>query len=76
MLLGNELANSNIISNVFYTDGQSTNLLVGTSTGTIDEELYSSFMSRIHEARGAYLVQQPTEQYPYLLSGSAILCAI
>ena len=72
MLLGNELANSDMISNILYTDGQNTRFVVGTATGTLDETLYESFMERIHDAKGAYLIQQPTDAYPYLLSGRDI----
>ncbi|MEY8356486.1 HAMP domain-containing protein [Lachnospiraceae bacterium 54-53] len=72
MLMVNDLANSNIISNILYTDGESTQFLVGTATGTIDEELYDSVMERIHEAKGAYVVQPPAEGYPYLLTGRDI----
>lgn len=72
MLLNNELVNSNMISNILYTDGENTRFVVGTATGTLDENLYHSFMDRIHEAKGAYLIQQPTERYPYLLSGRDI----
>lgn len=72
MLLNNELANSDIIANLIYTDGKSTQMMVGTPTGTISSELYESVMERIHEAKGAYVVQQPTKEYPYLLSGRDI----
>lgn len=72
MLLNNELANSDMISNMIYTDGESTQIMVGTPTGTISEELYDSMMTQVHEAKGAYVVQQPTEAYPYLLSGRDI----
>lgn len=72
MIMVNDLANSNIISNILYTDEESTQFLVGTATGTIDEKLYQSMMERIHEAKGAYVVQEPTEEYPYLLTGRDI----
>lgn len=73
MLLNSELSNSDMISNVLYTNGEDTRILAGTATGTIDDGLYQDFMERMHEARGAYLVQSPTESYPYLLSGRDIL---
>lgn len=72
MLLSNEMVNSNMISNILYTDGQNTRFVVGTATGTLDDALYESFMERIHGAKGAYLIQQPTDAYPYLLSGRDI----
>lgn len=73
MLLNSELSNSDMISNVLYTNGEDTRILAGTATGTIDDGLYQDFMERMHEARGAYLVQPPTDDYPYLLSGRDIL---
>lgn len=73
MLLNSELSNSDIISNVLYTNGEDTRILAGTATGTLEDGLYQDFMDRMHEARGAYLVQSPTTSYPYLLSGRDIL---
>lgn len=72
MLFNNELTNSNMISNMVYTDGDKTQFVVGIATGTISKELYNSVMNRIHEAKGAYVVQQPTAEYPYLLTGRDI----
>lgn len=72
MLLNSELTNSNMISNMVYTDGDKTQFVVGVSTGTISRELYDSMMNRFHEAKGAYVVQQPTKEYPYLLTGRDI----
>ena len=72
MLFNNELANFNMISNMVYTDGDKTQFVVGIATGTISKELYDSVMDRIHEAKGAYVVQQPTCEYPYLLTGRDI----
>ena len=69
MLFNKELANSNMISNMVYTDGDKTQFVVGLATGTISKELYDSVMNRIHEAKGAYVVQPPTTEYPYLLTG-------
>lgn len=72
LLFDNQLTNSSMISNMAYTDGEKTQFVVGIATGTIDGEMYDSVMDRIHEAKGAYVVQQPTAEYPYLLSGRDI----
>lgn len=72
MLLNSELANSDIISNILYTNGEDTNILVGVATGAVAPEVSRSFMERMHEAKGAYLAQSPTPDYPYLLSGRDI----
>ena len=69
LLFNNELANSNMLSNILYTDGGGTQFVVGIATGTVSEALYDSVMERFHEAKGAYVVQQPTAEYPYLWSG-------
>ena len=53
MLFNKELANSNMVSNMVYTDGDRTQFVVGVATGTISRELYESVMNRIHEAKGA-----------------------
>lgn len=72
MLMENELTNSDIILNLSYTDGENTRFLVGTSKGTIDKEQYEDMLERFHLAKGAYVVQPPTREYPYLLSGRDI----
>ncbi|MDO5417485.1 MAG: histidine kinase [Lachnospiraceae bacterium] len=72
MILNTELLNSNMISNVLYTDGEGTRLLVGTDTGSIPQRLYDSFSGQLHQAQGAYLVHSPSPEYPYLLSGRDI----
>ncbi|MBT9778991.1 HAMP domain-containing protein [Clostridium sp. MCC353] len=72
MLFNNELTNSNMISNMLYTDGDTTQFVVGIATGTIPGELYDSVMNQFHEAKGAYVIQQPTKDYPYLLTGRDI----
>lgn len=72
LLFDNELTNSGIISNMTYTNEKETQFVVGLATGTVEEELYDSIMDRIHDAKGAYVVQQPTARYPYLLSGRDI----
>ena len=72
MLLDRELMISDMISNIIYTDGKDTRFVVGTAKGEIDEGLYGTVMERIHEAQGGYVVQQPTDGYPYLLTGRDI----
>ena len=72
MLLNNELSMSDMISNIIYTNEKNTEFVVGIATGIIEDELYASVMDQMHEAKGAYIVQQPTEEYPYLLSGRDI----
>ena len=69
MLFNKELANSNMISNMVYTDGDKTQFVVGLATGTISKELYDSVMNRIHEAKRPMVVQPPTTEHPYLLTG-------
>ena len=72
MLLDKELMISDMISNILYTNGKDTRFVVGTATGEIEEGLYADVMARIHEAKGGYVVQQPTKEYPYLLTGRDI----
>ena len=72
MILNSEMSNSDVISNILYTNGGDTQILVGIATGSIDTEIYQQFLEQMHEAKGAYLVKSPTPEYPYLLSGRDI----
>lgn len=71
-LLSQELTNSALVANIMYTDGGQTQFVVGTATGVMDKELYGSVLKRLHEAKGACVMQQPTAGYPYLLMGRDI----
>ena len=72
-LLTQELINNaSMVTNIMYTDGGQLKFVVGTSAGTIGEELYNQLLGRFHEAKGAAVMQQPTPAYPYLLMGRDI----
>lgn len=54
---------------IIYTDKNKIKMEEGTSLGTIPEALYDDFMRRIHDAKGAAVMQSPTKEYPYLMIG-------
>ncbi len=73
LLLMNQASPHDIIKNIVYTDGIKTRFTVGEACGTIDQETYDALLNRFHEARGGYIVENPSEKYPYLLSGRDVL---
>lgn len=75
-LLQNELSPYDMIKNIVFTDRKQTKFVAGVSTGTISQELYNQFLAKLQQARGGYIEQAPTEDYPYLLSGRDILLSL
>lgn len=73
LLLMNQASSHDIIKNIMYTDGLKTKFTVGEASGTIKQETYDELINRFHEARGGYIVENPSEEYPYLLSGRDVL---
>lgn len=72
MLMG-EMNESAWVENIIYLDGKSGSVKSGTDTGTFPEEYLDSLLVRIEEAHGQSISQNPTEEYPYLVSGRKIL---
>lgn len=73
LLLMNQASPHDIIKNIVYTDGLKTKFTVGEACGTISQETFDELLNRFHEARGGYIVEDPSEEYPYLLSGRDVL---
>lgn len=73
LLLMNQASSHDIIKNVLYTDGRKTKFTVGEASGVIGQETYDKLLDRFHAARGGYIVENPSEEYPYLLSGRDVL---
>ncbi len=72
-MLLDELIYHPVVQNIMYTDGEKIRFQIGVDRGSIGEEMYESLMERYHEKRGGYVMQPPTEGYPYVLSGRDIL---
>lgn len=68
-ILQSEITPHSSVKSVIYTDKTEITMEEGTSCGQIPENLYEDFLNRIHEAKGAAVMQSPTEEYPYLLIG-------
>lgn len=68
-----ELVYHPIVQNIMYTDGEKIRFLIGVDRGAIDTDSYEELLKRYHENRGGYVMQSPTKEYPYLLSGRDIL---
>lgn len=73
ILLLNQLNSRPMVENIVYTDEHKTKFTVGVDCGTIGKEEYNRLLEKFHQARGGYVVQPPTEEFPYLLSGRDVL---
>lgn len=72
MLFNGELYKSDLIRNIYYTDGGDISFTAGLDAGFPEAQRYEDFMNEIHEAKGAYVFLNPTADFPYLLSGRDI----
>ena len=72
-IMQEELNLHSTVENMIYTVGENQDILVGTDCGTIPEEMMKELRNKFTEAHGGYVSLNPTEEYPYLLSGRDIL---
>ena len=68
-ILQSEIKPDSPLKCIIYTDKNKIRMEEGISFGTIPEELYDGFIKKIHEAKGAAVMQSPTKEYPYLMIG-------
>lgn len=61
------------IRSIRYTDSYNTTLEVGESSWEIPDDTYEELLKKFHEAKGAFTMYGPTEEYPYILCGQDIL---
>lgn len=73
MVLAQEQDKSDMIENISYVNGETKGIEVGIYKDRLSKEAYEEVLEKIHEAKGAYVLYQPTEEYPYLVSGRDIL---
>lgn len=69
----NEVNIRPVVKNAVYLDRKYVNIPVGTDCGTVSGETYEELLSMCEQARGAYVVLPPSEEFPYQLSGRDIL---
>ena len=67
-----EIVSEQALSEVIYTDKQLIRYEVGNRYVPLPAELYQTMLSRFEEAKGAYVSQGPTDEFPYLVSGRDI----
>lgn len=72
-LITDELISYPYVQNVIYTDGNQASVKAGADTGQPGEGQIKELLERFHAERGGYVSQNPTEVYPYLLSGRDVL---
>ncbi|MDO4340095.1 MAG: histidine kinase [Eubacteriales bacterium] len=60
------------VKNIIYTDRKDVSLKVGTDTGNIPEDIQEKLLEYFTEEKGGYAAMDPSEEYPYLLSGRDI----
>lgn len=72
-MIGEELYEHPAVMNVIYTDRKQSSTKAGVDKGEIPEEIRENLLKKSAEARGGYVSMNPTEQYPYYLSGRDIL---
>ena len=68
-----EAMKEDIVANVFYTDRNFVYFDVAKTYIQIPEDRYQNIIDKAKEAEGAYVYTDPTEDFPYLLSGRDIL---
>lgn len=73
LLLLDELNSHEIIKNIIFTDKNSEKFTVGVDCGVIDQADYEGILQEFSQAKGGYVVKDPTVQYPYQLSGRDVL---
>ena len=72
-LLINELYSHPFVKNIVYTDKRSTQIKMGVDCGEVSNDVYYRLLEAFAQERGGYVIQNPAEEYPYLLSGRDIL---
>ena len=72
-MLLSEMNESPWVENIIYLDGKMGSVKAGTDTGTFPEAYLGNLLVRIEDAHGQSVSQNPTEEYPYLVSGRKIL---
>lgn len=64
-----EIRTHTIVKNIRFIDVNGNETLVGTDTGPLETQ---PFLEKLHAAKGAYLVESPSLNYPYMIGGRDI----
>lgn len=67
-----ESIRDNTITEIIYDNKQEIKYEIRNAGQEIPNELYDTILKRTTEANGAYVFLNPTEEYPYILSGRDI----
>lgn len=67
-----EALNAELVSEFIYTDKYLTKYEVGNRYVELPVDTYYEILDKFDEAMGAYVYQNPTEEFPYLVSGRNI----
>lgn len=62
-----------VVENIVYTDRDSVSFTMGSYCGEPDEDTYQEFLQECRAKRGGYVMESPSLNYPYLISGRDIL---
>lgn len=61
------------VKNVVYTNRDGVSFTMGSYCGEAGEDTYQDFLKQCQENRGGYVMEAPSADYPYLISGRDIL---
>lgn len=71
--LEKEVRTHPIVTNIRFYDTTGKHIAVGTEPISLPKQQESDFLNDIKEAKGAYLIEDPSPEYPYYVSGRSIL---
>lgn len=71
-LIQDEMYSYPAVKNIVYTDKRDVSMTVGTDTGRLPEDIVDGLLESFAQKKGGYVTKNPTEEYPYLLSGRDI----
>ncbi|PXX52018.1 two-component system sensor histidine kinase YesM [Hungatella effluvii] len=67
-----ESINAELVISIIYTDRKNAFYQNGKMHLSVPDDIYQEFLNKCSEAAGGYVYIEPSEQFPYLLSGRDI----
>ena len=71
-LLTKEALDSELLAEMIYTDKKQIRYRVGNQYVELPTEIFARMLERSDKAKGAYVYQEPTDEFPYLVSARDI----
>ncbi|MDO5337324.1 MAG: sensor histidine kinase [Eubacteriales bacterium] len=71
-MIQDEMYSYPAVKNIIYTDKRNVSMTVGIDTGKLQEDTVNELLEKFGQKKGGYVTKNPTEGYPYLLSGRDI----